>query len=193
MHRAGWRQGSRRNGPGAPCACTVHTGSVLSTGGQFPGGSRRGREVIYQVAVHTPVSTCLPLCACHVPRHMLQICMLISEIFVSYLMPVPPFKCYYSMYYSYLSHCPKAFERPSLRWRLGHLCGYFFSLYSNHKQLLVHCLWALRTSDFLPFPVSPTLSFFSYLPALLLSGVLHWGLSLFAGCTGSHYQTVSNA
>lgn len=55
-------------------------------------------------AVHIHLSTHLSMHTCHVYRSMFQICIFTSETFM------PPFKCYYSMYYPYLGHCPKAFE-----------------------------------------------------------------------------------
>lgn len=161
--------GKQKGQPQCPCACTIYTGSVL--GGNCHGASRRrGWEVIYRLAVHTHLSTCRSTCTCHAHRYMFQMCIFTSETFMPYSMLVPPFKCYYSMYYPYPGHSPKALERP--RSGLGHLCDVFFSLPSNAKQLLVHCLWALGTPwGFFPSPASLTLSFFSCLPAfrLLLS------------------------
>lgn len=166
--------GKQKGLPQGPCACTIYTGSV--PGGNYHGVSRRrGWEVIYRLAVPTHLPTYLSMCTCHVHGCMFQIRIFTSETFISYSMPMPPFKCYYSMYYPYLGHCPKAFERP--RSGLGHLCGIVFSLSSNPKQLLVHCLWALGTPwGFLPSPASLTLSFFSYMPAFrLLPATELWG------------------
>lgn len=122
--------------PGSLCMHHLHW---VSAGVNYQGVSRRrGWEVIYRLAVPTHLPTYLSMCTCHVHGCMFLIWIFTSETFMSYLMPVPPFKCYYSMHYPYLGHCPKAFERP--RSGLGHLCGIVFSLSSNPKQLLVHCL-----------------------------------------------------
>lgn len=163
--------GKHKGGPRGSCARTVFAGSVLNAGGQFHrgwAGGGAGRWFTGRLYAHMDPSTYLPMCTCHVQGYALQICMLTSGTLMSYLMLMPPFKWYYSMYYSYLSHCPKTSERP--RWGLGHLCGFFFSLSSNRKQLLVCCSWALRTpGGFLPSPGSLTLNFFSHLPALKTS------------------------
>lgn len=91
--------------PGSLC---MHWSAL---GGNYHGVSRRrGWEVIHRLAVGTPLSTYLSICTCHVYRYMFQICIFTSEAFMPYSTTVPLFKCSYSMYYPYLSHCPKAFE-----------------------------------------------------------------------------------
>lgn len=98
MHRAGEAEGAT---PGFLC---MHWSAL---GGNYHGVSRRrGWEVIHRLAVCTHLATYPSICTCHVYRYMFQSCVFTSETF----MPVPPFKCSYSMYYPYLSHYPKAFE-----------------------------------------------------------------------------------
>lgn len=110
-------------GARGPYACA---GSVPSTGGQFLWHEQKqGQGGDLQAGcmhtwVHLPAHVCLPCPRMHAPGTHAD-----SEIFMSLLMLMLPFKCYYSMYYAYLSHCPRAFERPRLRWGLGHLCGFF--------------------------------------------------------------------
>lgn len=81
--------------PQCSCACSTPTAHGVKQKEGLGGDLQ---------AVHIHLSTHLSTHTCHVYRSTFQICIFTSETFM------PPFKRYYSMYYPYLGHCPKAFE-----------------------------------------------------------------------------------
>lgn len=91
--------------PGSLCMHWVSTGGQLPWGEQKEGMGGDSQSGCLHTYPHLPVHDYLPCLQIHVPDMHIHL-----RDFYALLNAHTFFKCYYSMYYSYLGHCPKAFE-----------------------------------------------------------------------------------